>query len=177
MMTPTPKRTTRSNSTSVSLTDIKDLIEGTRNDIIAVMKTETDKISGKIDYIMERIEQLKETCLNLQRNNDWLEAEIEDLKNKREDEVDRISEEVHQRNIRQLNLIISGVTEVTSGSVEDRKVQDMDFCKSLVSKLVKDSEVVESLRIGKSVNGKPRLIRIKCKSLQSKYSILRNSKN
>ena len=60
-----------------------------------------------------------------------MEAEIEELKSERCQEINELQERVFRQN----NLIISGVAEKTEGSVQDRKAHDMSVCEKLCHEL------------------------------------------
>ena len=84
-----------------------------------------------------------------------------------------------QRQSRQSYLIVSGLPEETSGSLEYRNEKDSDKLKSLLAALNhNESAVLSNRRIGSRLdNSKPRLLRIQCSNREIKESILHKSKD
>lgn len=107
-----------------------------------------------------------------------MEAEIEELRQGFGNEFSEMADELQQRAQRQNNLIISGVTERVEGSVQDRKMHDENFCQELCDELEVKGDFEEVTRLGRNDTGmRPRLLRVKCKSIELKTRILQNSKN
>lgn len=178
MSTPQQKRPTRANSNSnITLSDIKDLIESSKKELLKAAEQETEKLKNCINQLKLRIESLERSNEALLKKNGQMEAEIEELKSERRQEVSDLADELQQRVFRQNNLIISGVAEKNEGSVHDRKAHDVSFCEKLCSELGVTGDFEEISRIGRNeIGAKPRLIRVKCKATNLKQSILRNSK-
>ena len=174
MSTPQQKRSTRANSHSnITLSDIKDLIESSKKELLKAVEQETEKLTNCINQLRLRVESLEKSNEALHQKNGQMEAEIEELKSERCQEINELQERVFRQN----NLIISGVAEKTEGSVQDRKAHDVSVCEKLCNELGIMGDFEEITRIGRNDTGpKPRLIRLRCKVMNMKQSILRNSK-
>ena len=74
--------------------------------------------------------------------------------------------------------MLFGVPEKLDGSVEDCMEHYLNFCEELVTKLWMDEEedFNQPVRIGRSNNNSPHLLRLKCKSLEQRSRILRSSR-
>ena len=180
MSTPQNKRSTRatcSTTSNISLSDIKDLIESSKKELLKAVQNETEKITKCIDQLRLRVESLEKSNEVLHRKNRQMEAEIEELREGCGKELSEMADEIQKRAYRQNNLIISGVPERVDGSVRDRKMLDENFCQELCHKLEVKGVFEEVSRLGRNDTGtKPHLLRVKCKSIELKTRILQNSK-
>ena len=80
---------------------------------------------------------------------------------------------------RKLNIIVANLPESRKGSVEERKRDDTDRVRQLVSKItdVPLGDIDEPIRLGQIYignNARPRLLRMVVKSVESKEKIMRN---
>ena len=80
---------------------------------------------------------------------------------------------------RKLNIIVANLPESREGSVEERKRDDTDRVRQLVSKItdVPLGDIDEPIRLGQIYignNARPRLLRMVVKSVESKEKIMRN---
>lgn len=175
----TPKRSLRKNSSqssALTLNDIKELIESMRSDILDTMKNENQKMNEDIQQIIHRLSQLDQANEELKLENTQLRKEIEKFKTTQGNILSQTADEIHLRSLRAPNLILFGVPEDTCGTVQERKSSDFLFCKSLLSALDIDEDFEHLQRIGKARPGGLRPLRMKCKSVGQKYRILKSSK-
>jgi hypothetical protein len=118
-----------------------------------------------------------------------LESEIKQLHNKdnfpgssvrkdAETSQEDILRETQDRYRRRKHLIVAGLPESPSGSIDDRKMYDNKKIIAIMSEIgLPDFKPKEIMRIGKFGSQRPRLLRIKCKNVETKMSILRLAKN
>lgn len=182
--TPT-QRTTRSgsNASSITLSDIKTLIDSSNAEILKTVKVELQKYGEKFQSLFTRIEELM-------KQNEQLTSRIEELEQKvdflssgplggerhpfLEENVLREAEERHKR---RKYVIVSGLPEPSTGSPEERKFEDEKSMVALAQKIgVEGLEVNDTTRLGPLSSRKPRLLRFKCPSLKIKVSLLRAAK-
>lgn len=184
--TPT-QRTTRSvsNSTSITLNEIKTLIDKSNAEILKTVKDEIQKYGEKFDSLLTRIDEMS-------KQNEQLESRVRELEQKvastcmsntpppvqdpfLEENVIREAEERHKR---RKYVIISGLQEPSTGSPEERRLEDEKSVLKLAKKIgVENLEVGNASRLGSLKAQKPRLLRLKCSTFPMKTSLLRAARN
>lgn len=91
---------------------------------------------------------------------------------------EEMMKEVHERHKRRKFVVISGLQEPSNGSLQERCLQDRNTVDLLARKIgVEELAVKQVSRIGSIQSSKPRLVRVKCSSMEMKNSLLRASKN
>ncbi len=190
--TPTyPKKSTRSNSVSAgnTPTDFEVLINKAKEDIVKQINPQIlkvlnalDSLSAKIDHVEMRLADLTErTNMNEERIG-LIVTRLHELERKQElrdkgnVDFEEVAEESYQRSLRAENIIISGICEPREGLLEERQQQDAMFCRELFRALDPSVEPKAVVRLGRTGNVKPRLIKVTCNSVKDKFSILRRSK-
>ena len=176
-MSTTPmQRILRSNSlsntsSSVTLPEMKTLIDKMKKNILDTLMTEVDKQTSLVKELVKKVEdlngrnaQLEERCLKLE----------DDMKTV----ATSIFEELDDRGRRKRNLIISGIPESTEGTAKERKEADREKVKSILYKLsLEEGDIVaRQNRIGRVNEGRNRLLKIVCHGEESKFAVLRRSK-
>ena len=180
---PNTQRTTRSNSnaSSISLNDIKSLIESSTTEILSIVKTENEKLKSMIKIFNNRVDEVE-------RKTNLLESKCKDLEEKcirlekmcqQKDTSDQeLIEEAMERQRRRKFLIISGLPEQQKGNIEERIKGDTAKVTELAATLgVEDLNLTEVTRIGRISHDRPRLLRIKCCSFDEKLSLLKAAKD
>lgn len=163
-------RTTRSNSQGgITLADIKQLIEKSKNETIKEMKLQSDKI-------LTRMDNLEASNKRLQERNQELELEIAKMREEWQDGIAAMANEVYQRSRRRKNIVIAGVPECNTGSTEERKRADGEFCRKMFSDLSATTDFEEAIRIGRPSQDRPRLLKVRFKSMDGKIRVMRTSK-
>ena len=183
-MTNTPKqRMTRSvtNSGNITLHDIKVLIEKTNGELLNSLtknfEQELEKLNQTITSLHSRVEKLEETNAKLALRCELLEKKnIQAVPNDTtafEDACHESEERWRRRDF----LIVSGMSEHSSGSVEERNAKDRAFAVEMARELgMADFNPEQVARIGRVAGARPRLLRIKCQNINVKLSLLRQSK-
>ena len=171
---------------SVTKQQIVEALVATRKQLIEVeakKATENTKLEEMFDrklgpllnYITEirtKIEELNDSVKRVQDKCTELEAE-------RRNDEESIFREFEDRHRRRKYLIISGLPEGSSGSLEERRVSDRDAVKELAANIGVADLDIEShqvSRIGPLNSSRPRLLRVKCDTNEEKHSMLRSSK-
>ena len=166
--TPT-QRTTRSgsNTSSISLNDMKSLLDNMKNDISTVVKEKNDNLESLIVSLNKRLD-------NLEKQNSTLLAKCQALEekcktyDKRIEKGDAASQEdvtreVMERHRRRQYVIVSGIQESTRGSIEERKKADKEKVQNLASKIGISLDLPDDVtRIGRVNSTTARLLRVKC---------------
>ena len=181
------QRTTRSNSnpsTTITLMDIKLLIESTKTELLGKLSQEVDKLSGMLATLLHRVDDLDKKTYEIEKHcsesHALLDKEIKDLKKSSEINVSELMQEMEQRTFRSGNIIIFGLPELKEGTVEERKSADMAAVNELLSKIEADAYVSSpqtSHRLGKPSNEKPRPLRITGFNVAEKSEILRKARS
>jgi hypothetical protein len=135
-------------------------VESIKGDI-SVMKSSIQSLDTKIECMVEA-----KLCDAMTEKNDKnVEVKIKVVSDKVEEEL-----EIERR---KYNLIFHGIAA-------DETMSDVDIVKHVVAhglKLDHTRHVEDVTRIGKSVEGKVRPIRVKVRSLESKKEMLQRAKN
>lgn len=192
--TPTLRKTrSGSNSSAITLNDIRDLIEKSRTEILNTVAQQNAKFQALCDSFLNRLEdleqknsQLEAKCVSLISSQ---EKEIKSLRNdiqiitnelsSRDDELplNELASEIALRHEKRKNLVLAGIPEVRNGDHKERCDEDRQTTISILSYLnCQASEIIDVSRIGKFSEYRPRLIRIKCKTRDSRTNILKCSK-
>ena len=162
----TRQRTLRSDSNSnnsITLNDIKLLIENSKVEILSSLKKEIDGLNSVLTKLNKRVEEVE-------RRNSHLEHRCKQL----EENYASLPAEFEERDRRKPNLIISGIPEKEHSSSEERKQWDEEMSTNLFQSLgtfTKDA-ISRTYRIGKEDPSKPRLLRVTCRDVHIKRAIV-----
>ena len=166
-----PRRSTRSGSSSSSITlnDIKTLINDLRVEFINEVKDLKEIISS----LQTDVKALEKTNSLLQEKYDKVECELKIMKARQAEAAFEIADEVEDRLRRRHNVIISGVPESSSNSSQT----DFDICTDILDIVCEDEVIpVNVRRVGKREGSKPRLLKVQVKDVESRTCILRRAK-
>jgi len=182
------QRKTRANShaQAITLADIKNLIENSKEEIMETVRGEVSAVKKEIVQLNHKISCLTARVQEMEGDNLELRARLKDLdsrvigiesEKKRELSVDELIQETEERLKRRKYLIVSGVAEQASGTVEERKQKDTEFIKVMSQSIgVNDFSPEEVCRVGKISLNRPRLLRFKCSTQEEKQTLLRESR-
>lgn len=195
------KRTTRSASSSnrINLNDIKTLIDdrmkeltvliqNTKKEILETFREEMDELCDKVDGVKEDVLELQKSNEMLKKKTAVLEGDLNRIKENLMQglHVHEAAGEMEERERRRLNLIVSGLPESSSESDENQKQDDIDSFDEILTALdircsdLESNTVADVRRIGRhtaSTGNRPRLIKVKCKTIEQKIEILKKSKD
>ena len=179
---PTPKRITRSNSTSgLNLADIQQLILDANNDIKSFFKQEIEKVHSLLSKLTTRVQNIEENLTSMEERIDKHDEAIlhinESLSHFSNGLPNEAMDEIENRLHRRTNLVISGLQELSQGTVEEKRAYDLGEVKKIAVEIgVSDIEINHTMRIGKHQDGRPRLLKIVCAHHFGKMEMLRNGK-
>jgi hypothetical protein len=179
----TPRSTSVTNS-KLCLLDIKTLIETSKIEILNTVKNEHAKLNDVIATLLTKIDGLETKNAQLEQRCKRLEQVNTELVNGRDAQITPAEEnlafiysECEERRLKESNLIFSGIKEEINGSVEERRTRDEEKVNSVLAHLGLDNgNVISTSRIGKVMSEKPRLLRVKMKSVEMKKKALAASK-
>ena len=182
--TPTSKRNTRSvtnNQPLFTLADIEQLISKAKKEMLSSFKDEMRKISSSIDVLSSKIVNFEKRLSVLQAKSDEHENQIIEIRQVvgtlQSDFTHEVTEEMEQRTQRLQNIVISGISELGNGSVDDRKHHDEKETELVLSELgISNLQHYHISRIGKPHQNRSRMIKVVCPDVQTKRTILRNGK-
>ena len=175
---------------SVSKQALAHALVETRNQVEklsnASKKLSEEDIVSRIDLLLaKRLDPLRDSIMTLTSKLDNLEEKYNKLKNENEkllqfenERMEDVYEECYQRFMRRKYVIISGLPEQTTGSAAEREEADENAIESLGRAIgVRNIDPVDVRRIGKINQGRPRLLRFKCKDIAVRNHLLRSSKD
>jgi len=185
-------RATRSSSNpnnSISLTDVKLWIESSEAKILSSLGSDLSKISGLLECLTKRVEdvelknvKLERRCALLEGNNSVLSAELKRLRDSTENLKSEILEDAVKESInrgrRLQSLVIQGVPESLTGSLEERKRYDIGQMKRILCELELPESVVSDVRrVGRKRSDGSRLMVVRMCDYDSRMKILSKSKS
>lgn len=181
-------RSTRSNSNpqNFSYKDIKALIEESTAEILKSVKIDIDgvksefkKLNETLSFLVDKVEALDSRTKLLETKVEFLESGGRTMCTKQMPQLfmEDMFQEIEERTRRRKFLIVSGVEELTSGTVFERKKHDTEFLRKLSEEIgVEDFDPKDVRRIGQIGGTRPRLLRFKCSEMEEKRTFLRQAK-
>ncbi len=146
-------------------------MEECKTEIVGTFQKEIEGISSLISTLVNRIDNLEMKCSSLGKRVEDIERGTESIK------LD-VMEEMRDRERRRHNVIVAGLPEETDGSARERQTVDMTRIHNIFNGLidVETAEITRIHRIGKTANGRPRLIRVVMTNENTKKALLYNAK-
>ena len=175
----TTDRKLRSNSQhDLTLVNIKNLIDTSKNEIISSLKAEMQSLRESINSLSTRVDELEE-------ENKLLKQSLQGIPDRPSIDLvtfggacSDLADELQQRERRKPCLVVVGVPEPASGSVDERKASDKERCHELFEAIGMSScDIKDVSRVGRVNAGKRRLMRVTVDSEESKWLIISNSKH
>lgn len=154
------------------------ILENNKLELLNEMK----KINASLDFIRNKVNKVEDTLTMVLETQAKQDLEIKRLKEEmaivRESHAD-ILNEVADRDRRKNNLIIAGLPERDDGTVDDRRKWDMESVEKLFRELCNlNADIVSGIhRIGRVNSNRPRLLKVICRDVDSKISLLRKSRD
>ncbi len=179
MMPNTPttlsQRTRSGSNTQQTITfqDFKTLLDSLKSDL----KREINKVNDKIEALLTRVNETDNKVRVLEERFQSLESKLLNQNSKCALEIEDMMHEVEERYKRRKYLIVSGVPEPSTGNIEERTEADEIYMKRIADHLeIEDFDPTECSRIGRIDSAKPRLLRFKCETMETKKEILKKAK-
>lgn len=136
------------------------------------------RMETKLDNVLKMLESLKSRIDDMESKHDA--CSDENIDKKIEQKVGEYMEEMQEREKRKLNIIVVNLPESGKDSAEERKQEDRDRVRQLVSRTVDDvdsTELDNPIRLGPikiGQNARPRLLRMTVQNVETKKKILKN---
>ena len=186
----------RPTHSKLSLMDIKNLIESSKTElmdsfvtkfegisntnkceILNIIKEETKSIQNIIQSLATRIEDIECSLESALKRVNNVEKKIGKQQDAQEQNFEDLCYEAELRYHKRKSLIISGLPELKSGSLSERREADVEAMQNLTACLdLHDFNPKEMVRVGRIDATKPRLLRVKCRSIEEKSIVLQRSK-
>ena len=88
-----------------------------------------------------------------------------------------IFKEMEERARRSKNFVISGVVESTRQSADGQREEDRQTCSQILGALdVQDNCIDDVVRLGRFIEGRPRLLKVRCSNVDFRNSVLQRAK-
>lgn len=178
----TPKgKILRSNSLASVLQDVQKLISTAKEEIIEIVKAETNKINLRLDSLCNRVKAIEDDMTEIKAKQKDQENELCSLKLNIKTQGPQDPTEMYQefelRLERSKNLIVRGFPEESSGSIEDRQQNDTGKFLCLMNELEIQDVAHKSLqRIGQIRSNGSRMLKITGLDSDKRREILQKSK-
>jgi hypothetical protein len=174
-------RNTRSNSNGDLTVDfLRVLLREQKEEIIRSLSSKVDELNVKVTELVSKIRRLEDTVALVCDKQEAQQAEINNLRGlvQSSTNVESLLDEMQQRSIRANNLIISGLPEKNSGSVEERNKHDLSEFERLSNFLkISGVKVTENFRIGGARQDGNRLLKVKLGDQTKTTQFLRKSRS
>lgn len=177
-----PKRQTRSTAGPAPSSEIARLLENMKKEIISKFETEISSLKTSLDNLSSRMASLEGRISSLQNKTEEHDNDIkvinESMINIKQNLSSNVIEEVMQRVQRQHSLIVTGLPEPSSGSVEERDASDRRAVAEVIGAIGVRHDVnsFRLTRIGKTHSTRSRLLKVECESGSTKIEILQKAK-
>lgn len=179
--TPQPKRTTRANSQAdLTLDAIQAIIETAKLETMSAFRNEIallkDELKVHIATLTARVDKIERDHAKLMEDFETHTASGSDIR-RSEEMCQAITTEVEQRLYRRNNIIIRGVLEPMSGSVDERKETDKNVSSKIFEVLGLTNAEIESVkRLGKARTDNKRPLCVRLQNIENRNYILKNAK-
>lgn len=171
-------RSTSNIDSGVTLDSLKALLREQKEQIIISLSTKVDELNMKVTDLVSKIDQLENSVTSLRKKQEEQQMQINKLRDFVQESPEPLLDELQQRLIRANNLIISGLPEKDSGTVDERKKHDLQEFERL-SKLMNMPRVVitQCTRIGGARGDSNRLLKIRLADQNTRVQLLGRSKS
>lgn len=159
------------------MSNIKSLLDDHKKEILNHFKEETNSIKTLIFSLTNRIQDLESSLeATLDRVN-ALETKLSRQITVNSQDFEEACYEAEVRHQKRKSLIISGLPEHTHGTLTQRKDMDEQSVLSLAQTLeVRHFKATDVMRVGRLDPTRPRLLRVKCESVEQKQALLQKSR-
>lgn len=181
-----PFRTTRSNSQNeVTLDNIKILLEASKKEIIKSFKVEIQTLREAVSSLTSRVDSLEEENRSLRKNYQELAKQssmygstsgVSGMPLETNDQIESAMYEFQQRYEKRRNIVISGLPEHEVTSASDCQEIDSGAVQDIFREMGLDNiKIREVCRLGRTIPGRSRLLKVKCADTVSRNEVLRKS--
>ena len=175
---------TRSTPSTTSETPINNL----KTELIRLFKEEISKVTNKLDTLSSRLDHMEQSLKEALSSQGKMKKEISELSGRvklMNDELNEVKSmsnqeemirEVELRQMKKENIIIAGMPEATTGTLEEREAWDKREVEAILDELeVKKCDIKRVFRVGRNLQ-KHRLICVKLNDSLAKRNILQKAK-
>lgn len=185
------QRLTRSASNpnnAPTLSDVKSWIESSESKILSSLRSDLDHITGILESLSRRVENIEQKNVALEKRYEELVKEnsklSEELSKMRDmstsSKLEILEESVAEsqnRMSRIQNIVLQGVPESDTGSVDDRMRQDTERVNEVLREIgVSDTAISNVRRVGRKRKDGSRLLLVRVADVDGKRRILAKSK-
>lgn len=183
-----PRRTRQGSFQADNISDLRALIiemrteiKETKSEILSVLGEDMRDVKKSMEVLTSRFSAIEEMVATVQLKQKSLESEVSGLRLQlqasSEDPSKSTLTEMESRILKKDNIIIRGLPE-TQGSLVERQRKDKAAVHALLSSLEVDpADVMDTCRLGKPNNGKPRLVRATLRNPRLRLEVLRKAKS
>ena len=137
-----------------------------------------EKINAQFNTLFGKISQVVEKQSVLEKSVKELQEEIKILKTNQHESLNSMYDELELRIRRKGNIIISGISEQVTGTVEERRERDKEAMESVFAKIeASDCSFENCYRIGQPKPSGARLLRVTGFDETGRNQILRKAKS
>ena len=149
------------------------------NSKIETLQTQvTDLVTKVNEQINNRLQQLEEKLTSIPSTSQSISTSCSSTDESTENLASQVIDEYRDRENRKLNVILHNVPESTSTDVTECISHDTDAVLDLTNKIGAGPVEVSSVaRLGKKLDGKHRLMKVRFNTMQQKHRVLANAKN
>lgn len=176
--------TTTSPSTCKSSTDnvLEDTNQSTCRPTMLNLKYFEDILDDKLEKHLRPLEQKITSLIQsnelLRTRCDSLQNEVDKLKKEKQHNMNEMMNEMEQRQLRRMNVIIAGIPESSAENLEERKKFDeREVCNVLRELNAESNDVTSVRRIGRPGSHSSRLLLVRFRNFETRIRALRNAKN
>jgi hypothetical protein len=146
-------------------------------DSISLISVLEAKLKERLDPFLEKVAVLTDEISALKCKTDVLERRLNKLDNMDDSCFNKMFDELSERSRREKNIIISGIEEPYTGTIEERRKQDTERTAAVLLRVGSSMDsVVDLRRLGKPGTNGGRLLRVTLESTDAKFAVLKNAK-
>ena len=166
-----------SSSNDVTNKDILECVLSLRKEI-QELRTCIHSLDSRMVNIENSLSALRDAQNNTDSEMKNMKIVIDELKISQKTSATSILREVEEREERKDNIMVFGLTEMTSGSVEDRRQHDKDLLYDVLEDIgLSGVETVSFRRVGGSQSEKARPLKVQLEDRTVKASILKKARD
>lgn len=165
----------------VTNTEIRTMLDNLKDDIIRSFTGLFESLDKKLDSLERRIDNLENKLAPLQAEQEkqatelaCMKGEIEQIKHYTTHEL---MSEFQERQRRNKNVVLTGVIEAAGGHPPERQAHDMHEVEKIFETMgLPNAAIKDTTRIGRSLSGRARLLRVALYDEELKVRILKNAR-
>ena len=166
---------------TISMDTFQIAINEIKNDLLSSFTMQIDKLTSSFATLSSQIKSFECRLDDLFREQRCQRQEIDDLKASIEmissEQPTKIFDEVENRLRRRHNVILRGLPEMSSGTVQERKEHDTVTLQNIFAYLGNDCiDITDNRRIGRPKSNGHRILKCTLHTEEQKWNLLRTAK-